>query len=219
MLSADALARAGDDIVALLTDDPSSRLSAFDIEQYVDDVLREGRYAVREGNYVHPTAQVHPTAIVERSIILAGAKVHEFVSVRHSILLPNARVGHGGEVARSILGPEVSLPRFNYVGSGIIGARVRLGGCVSVASRRFDDAEVHLQDEFDSEPTGRTKFGAIVGEDTIVGFGVHINPGLTIGRRCLISPLVDLRVSIPDDQIVLSGQRLHLRPRPGRFGR
>lgn len=216
MLSVEELARAGDEIVALLQGKEAAALAAFDIERFVGGLLREGPFSGAE-SYVHPTATVHGTAIVTRSILLAGAEVHEFASIRDTIMFPNARVGHACEIARSILGPGVSLPRFNYVGSSILGARVRFGGCVTVATRRFDDERVVLRSSSEHQSTGRLKFGAIVGEDTIVGFGVHINPGITIGRRCLISPLVDLRVSVADDQIVLLGQNINIRPRLGHF--
>jgi len=216
MLSVEALATAGDEIAAFLKGNGAAALSAFDIERYVGALLEDGSFSSAD-SFIHSTAKVHPTAIVSRSILLAGAEVHEFASIRNTIMFPSARVGHAGEIARSILGPGVSLPRFNYVGSSILGAGVRFGGCVSVATRRFDDGSVLLQSGSGHHSTGRTKFGAIVGEHTIVGFGVHINPGITIGRRCLISPLVDLRVSIEDDQIVLLGQNVHVRPRLGRF--
>src|ERR1700688_2151646 len=116
MLSAEMLAMTGEEIVALFQGKEVAALAAFDIEGYVSGLLREG--PLSGGNiYVHPTAKVHQTALITRSILLAGAEVCEFASIRDTIMLPNARVGHAGEVARSILGPGVSLPRFNYVGS------------------------------------------------------------------------------------------------------
>jgi NDP-sugar pyrophosphorylase family protein len=163
------------------------------------------------GNHIEAGAWVHPTAIVRNSVILSGANVHEFCSVRDSILRPNCCVGHCSEVARSIIGDHVSLPRFNYVGSSIIGERVRAGGAVSMASQRFDRGEISV----DVNVAPSTKLGAIVGSGTRIGFCAHINPGVSIGHRCLIGPYVDVRSSVPDDSILLAAQRLIQRPREG----
>ena len=56
--------------------------------------------------------------------------------------------------------------------------------------------------------TSRLKFGSIVGDDCLIGFSVHCNPGTVIGPRCVILPQCELRGYIPEDYIVSVNQQL-----------
>jgi len=65
----------------------------------VDPSARVGRHVV-----VGPSARVGADAVVEESVLLAGAVVGARATVRRSILGPAAKVGPGAEVDRSVLG-------------------------------------------------------------------------------------------------------------------
>jgi bifunctional UDP-N-acetylglucosamine pyrophosphorylase/glucosamine-1-phosphate N-acetyltransferase len=192
--------------------DSKGHLHLFEIAEYVQ-VRKAGQAIDDKGNLICSSAYVHPTAQVKNSIIGPNASIYEYVTVRDSLIEANSVVGHCGEVARSIIGKDVSLPRFNYIGGSIIGRSVRVGGCVSTATRRFDDADVMLRYKEDQLPTHQRKFGALIGDGTIIGFASHLNPGVVIGRRCLIGPYTDLRRDVPDDYIIVSDQKLSARVR------
>lgn len=185
-------------------------LEAFDVAGFIAE-FRSGLNLDSTGSFIAPSAWVHPSALIQNSVVLSEASIHEFVSLRDSIVCSGANVGHCCEVARSIIGNDVSLPRFNYVGSSLVGERVRFGGAASLASQRFDKGEVLKSDE----TLGVVKFGAMVGHDSRLGFAAHVNPGVRIGKRCLIGPYSDVRTSIPDDSVLLVAQRAVVRRREG----
>lgn len=164
-----------------------------------------GKLLAAVGTTVDSAASVHPTSQIANSHIAAGAKIYEQVSIRDSYIGPGVVVGHSSEVARSIVLSDCSIPRFDYVGGSLLGQRVRLGGCVALATRRWDDDVIRPEA---SEETGSPrKLGSIVGADTIIGFGVHINPGCLVGRGALIGAHVDLTGDVPANTLVSVVQR------------
>jgi len=160
------------------------------------------------GNFISSSAWLHPTASVEHSFIGEGTRVYEFVTIRESIIGAYTTIGHCTEVARSVVMSKCSVPRFNYVGSSILGNNVRLGGCCSLASRRFDDSNVVIVGLGESLETNRFKFGSIVGDNCLLGFSVHCNPGTLIGMNSIVMPHVELRGIIPANSIVSVQQRV-----------
>lgn len=168
-----------------------------------------GSFSLDEnGNFISPTAQIHPTAIMKNSYIGHDAKIYEFVSIRDSLIGDGTIVGHCGEIARSIILANCSMPRFNYIGSSIVGSNVRFGGICSLATRRFNDADVAFNDRGKTFPTYLSKFGSIIGDNCLIGFSVHCNPGTIIGKNCLIMPQTELTGVIQPNSIVSSKQKL-----------
>jgi bifunctional UDP-N-acetylglucosamine pyrophosphorylase / glucosamine-1-phosphate N-acetyltransferase len=196
----------------LVSFDPTARLSRLQIPEYISGRL-ERQVTDDRGNLIHGSAVIHPTAQVSHSIVGPSVRICEFTTVRNCLVSANSVVGHCTEIARTIIGKDCSLPRFNYVGGSILGDRVRLGGCVSIASRRFDQSPVNVHHGAEKHPTNLLKFGALIGDDTIIGFSSHVNPGMIVGQRCLIGPYTDIRRSIPDDYLVVASQKLAVRAR------
>jgi NDP-sugar pyrophosphorylase family protein len=179
--------------------DPDESLTAQDISaEYILSIVT-GELEIT--SMVHPTAELDSRAKVSNSIIGPLVKIYEGVTVRDSIIMSSVQVGHSSEVARSVIFPEVSIPRFNYVGGTVIGARTRLGGCVSCATRRIDNADIVLPTDL---PTGVSKFGSVVGRDCHIGFACHLNPGSLLGEECIIHPYVDVRGHIPSKSQLVS---------------
>lgn len=156
----------------------------------------------KNGNVIHKTAKIHHTAIVQNSYIGPKTVVYEFVTIRESFVWENIQIGHSSEVVRSIILRNSSIPRFNYVGASIVGNNVRLGGMCAFASRRFDDHKVFIVNKGERLETGKNKFGSVIGDNTIIGFAAHGNPGTVIGKNCIIMPHVELKGVVPHNSVV-----------------
>lgn len=167
-----------------------------------------------EGNTISEKAKIHPTAIVSNSIIESGVEIYEGCTVRNSYIGQGTIVGHGTEIARSIVLRECMIPRFNYVGTTLLGERVRLGGCVMFATRRHDDQDAKILIGKTLFKTNYWKVGSIVGSDTILGYGCHVNPGFVIGNKVIVGALVDVSFSIPARKIVKIRQNLDIFENP-----
>lgn len=151
---------------------------------------------------VSPKATIAKTAIVENSVISAGAKIFDFAIVRNSFvgenavvgshslvrdsqILENAVVGSSSEVARSSLGANSWLHR-NYVGDSVIAENVSLGSGAVCANLRLDEGEIFVRIEKQKVGTGRNKFGTVLGANSRIGVNSSIMPGVLVGENCFI---------------------------------
>ena len=186
--------------------------SLFDIELPIWEIMFRLNDLIRElqakWGAIHEEAFVHKQAIITNSYIGKGVKVYEGCTVRDSVILDGTVVGHGAEIARSLLLADCFIPRFNYVGGSMLGEHVQLGGGVMLAARRHDDRPVTIHWGMELVQTNRWKFGSIIGNDTVIGYGSHVNPGAVIGNNSLIMPMVDVRGYIPPDSLVFVKQKV-----------
>ena len=154
---------------------------------------------------IDPTASVHPTAVIEGSVVLAaGVKVFPHATVKgpcyvgegtvigNNALVRNSSVGdrcvigYNTEVQASVLHSHV-WTHSTYLGDSVVGRNVSFGaGCVT-GNLRLDEGEIQSLVKGEKTGTGRTKFGAVIGNDCRVGIHVSINPGVKIGARSLVA--------------------------------
>ena len=75
-------------------------------------------------------------------------------------------------------------------------------GAGSITSNvKSDKTLVVVKDGEEQLPTGRKKFGAMLGDYVEVGCNSVLNPGTVIGRHTNIYPLSSVRGVIPPDSI------------------
>ena len=173
---------------------------------YLNDIIMSilgGRSAL-----IDSEAWIHPSATLCNSVVCAGAKIYEGATVRDSYILPGATIGHCSEVARSIIGTNAMVPRLNYVGSSIIGSNVQLGGTAMLASRRHDRQAVTLHWGRERIALDVSQFGSIVGDDSIIAYGVHLNPGTVVAHNAWIMPYADLHGFTPTHTVTRTRGRI-----------
>lgn len=181
------------------------------MEQLAEKYKNNSDYIKIDGNIIHKSAIVDKTAKVTNCFVGAKVYIYEGVSVRNSVIFDYSVIGHASEVARSVILKHCSIPRFDYVGGSFLGESVRLGGCVSFATRRHDDKDVCISYGNLIIKTDQNKFGSLIGDNTKIGYGVHLNPGTVVGNDCLIMPYVDLSGSIGEKSIVYNKTQVAIR--------
>lgn len=184
--------------------------SIFDYPIFSDGNIIQNLLAVKDINMnnIHESAYIHPSAMIHNSIIGSNVEIYEGVTIRNSIIFENTVIGHNSEISRSIILKDAMVPRFNYIGKSLIGERVRFGGLAMTATRRHDDSPVKLNLLDQVIDLNEWKFGCIIGSDSIIGYSCHINPGISIGKNCIIGSYIDLLVSIPENSIIQKVQQL-----------
>lgn len=103
-------------------------------------------------------------------------------------------IGHASEVKNSVIFPETNLPHFNYVADSIIGSRCNFGAGTKIANLRHDHGEVMVC----GRSTGRTKFGAVVGDGVLFGINCSVNTGTIVGAGARIAPHAYIHGCIDD---------------------
>ena len=156
--------------------------------------------------WVHNSAQVAPTAYLGAPCIIGPeTEVRHCAFIRGSALVgANCVVGNSVELKNVILFDGVQTPHYNYVGDSILGYKSHMGAGSITSNVKSDKTLVVVHGETEL-PTGRKKFGAMLGDFDEVGCNSVLNPGTVIGPHTNVYPLSAVRGVIPANSIVKTG--------------
>jgi hypothetical protein len=160
----------------------------------------------RAANQIGRGARIHPSALVEGSILGEGVKIGPGAIVRGSILGPGVVIEPGADVAFSVLGEKAYVSKHSivYAVAALEEAELCMKGmqmCV-VGRRAVLTARATALDVFPGHPIrvedqGRFRevdlpvLGACFGHDTFVGADVYVGPGRAIPNGVRIVPAPD----------------------------
>ena len=172
------------------------RLSS-DFEEVVPGVW------VGKGTLVDPLAALRGPAIIGRDCeIRPGAFVRSGVLAGDGCVL-----GNSSEFKNCLLFDGVQAPHFNYIGDSILGLGVHFGAGVIASNFKAGGGEVLVEWDGERVGSGLNKLGVLAGDGADVGSQAVLNPGVVLGRRCVIYPLVSVRGSVPASTIAKSSDR------------
>ncbi len=206
----DALAEQMEDekaSVLMIEEETSSLKYPWDLFQVVEELLKDvdrdisddaeiagsaevkGQVVIEDGVKIHENAVVKgPVYIGEGCVIGNNAVVRD-----HSVIERGCIIGGNAEVTRSVFQPHSSM-HSGFVGDSVVGQEVAIGAGTMVANRGFrEDGE---RPEIESTPlskedevgTGRTSFGAVIGDNVQVGVNCSLMPGVQVGSEAKIGP-------------------------------
>lgn len=158
---------------------------------------------VSEGVWVAKSAKVAPTAYLGAPCIIGqNTEVRHCAFVRGSALVgDNCVVGNSVELKNVILFDNVQTPHYNYVGDSILGYKSHMGAGSITSNVKSDKQLVVVKNGEKRIPTGRKKFGAMLGDRVEVGCNSVLNPGTVIGRDSNIYPTSCVRGVVPEKAI------------------
>ena len=163
-----------------------------------------------EGVWIAKDAIVFPSAyIAPPCIIDHGAEVRHCAFIRGSALVgKNCVVGNSVELKNVVLFDNVQTPHYNYVGDSILGYKAHMGAGSITSNVKSDKTPVVVKNGKELIPTGRKKFGAILGDNVEVGCNSVLNPGTVIGRGANIYPVSCVRGVVPENSIYKSADNI-----------
>lgn len=170
--------------------------------------LPKDEYEERSPNvWVHKSATVAPTAYLGAPCIIGPeTEVRHCAFIRGSALVgAHCVVGNSVELKNVILFDNVQTPHYNYVGDSILGYKSHMGAGSITSTVKSDKTLVVVKAEDEEYPTGRKKFGAILGDHVEVGCNSVLNPGTVIGRGSNVYPVSCVRGAVPADSIYKTG--------------
>jgi len=158
---------------------------------------------------IHPKAKIAQTAVIDDSkgavVIEEGATVCDFVKiggpmyigknafvgdyslVRESSIEENATVGAKTEVARSLLMSGSSI-HYGYIADSILATKAKIGAGLITANKRLDRNTISTLVWDKMVQTNISNFGTIIGQNSKVGIGVGIMPGILIAADSQVLP-------------------------------
>ncbi|MBF0500349.1 MAG: glucose-1-phosphate thymidylyltransferase [Candidatus Riflebacteria bacterium] len=172
--------------------------------------VEEGAILKGEDIFIGKNSRVQSGAmIVGPTVIGNNVEIRHGAYIRgHVIIGDDAVVGHASEIIRSILLPDAKAPHFNYVGDSILGSKVNLGAGTKLSNLKNDSSEVIIREGETRHETGLKKFGAILGDDCMLGCNSVTNPGTIMGPNCRVYPNATVSGVFPAMTIVKLRQQL-----------
>lgn len=150
-------------------------------------------YEVVGTTFIHRTAKVHPTAILQDTVIIdANASVGPHVMLRSGVWVgQNAHIGGSSEIKQSIVGAESAVAHLNYVGNSIVGNDVNIEAGAVLANHHNDREDKRIWVLIDDEKikTGVKKFGALVGDHSRIGANAVTTPGTLLEPATVVDRL------------------------------
>ncbi|MBR5430684.1 MAG: UDP-N-acetylglucosamine pyrophosphorylase [Firmicutes bacterium] len=156
-----------------------------------------------EGVWIAKDATVFASAYIGSPCIIDHeAEVRQCAFLRcPAIVGKHAVVGNSTELKNVVLFDNVQVPHYNYVGDSVLGYKAHMGAGSITSNVKSDKTLVVVHGGDEELPTGRKKFGAMLGDRVEVGCNSVLNPGTVIGRDCNVYPLSSVRGVIPAGHI------------------
>jgi NDP-sugar pyrophosphorylase family protein len=138
---------------------------------------------IEEGTVIKGSVIIGENCFIESASLIRG----------DCIIGNNVQIGHGVELKHSIVLNNSSIAHLNYVGDSIVGNNVNISGGAVVANFRLDKGEITVNIDGKKVNTGLIKFGAIIGDNCVIGVNSVLNPGTVLGKNCIVYPLTSVR--------------------------
>jgi UDP-N-acetylglucosamine diphosphorylase/glucosamine-1-phosphate N-acetyltransferase len=194
------------------------------------DLLEANRWALTRmkhnvlGNVEEGAHVIGPVTVAESARIRSGTYIEGPAYIgEHSDVGPNCyirpctsigrnvRIGNACEIKNSIIMDGVHIGHLSYVGDSIIGEKCNLGAGTITANYRLDAGTIKMMVKDRLVDTGRTKLGAVLGDNVKTGIGALLMPGVKVGNNCWIGPNVIVHRDLPPNTAVFLKQSLEER--------
>ena len=156
---------------------------------------------------VAQTALIHGPCIIDR-----GAEVRHCAFIRGSVIVgKGCVVGNSTELKNAVLFDNVQVPHFNYVGDSVLGYRSHMGAGSVCSNVKSDKSLVCVVAGGEKFPTGRKKFGAMLGDSVEIACNSVLCPGTVVGKNSTVYPWSRVRGYIPANSIYKDAERIVLK--------
>ena len=144
---------------------------------------------VGEGTKIHPSVDIEDGAIIGKNCTIS----HGAFLRGGCIIGDNVHIGHAVEIKHSILLNNSAIAHFNYIPDSIIGLNVNISAGTIIADLRLDRQNIVIKTDSGNIDTGLQKFGAAIGDNSMIGAGSIINPGTLLGKGNVVYPLKSIK--------------------------
>jgi bifunctional UDP-N-acetylglucosamine pyrophosphorylase/glucosamine-1-phosphate N-acetyltransferase len=221
------------DAVQLLVEDGNNVAAVrIDRDDWMDigrpwDLLEANRWAlVKQAHRVLGTVEdgvhlVGPVTVGESARVRGGAYVEGPVFIgSNSDVGPNChirpftsigkkvRIGNACEIKNSLIMDGVHIGHLSYVGDSVVGERCNLGAGTITANYRLDSGSVKMMVKDKVVDSGKTKLGAILGDDVKTGINTLFMPGVKVGCGSWVGPGVMVVRDLPSKSVTFLKQSL-----------
>jgi bifunctional UDP-N-acetylglucosamine pyrophosphorylase/glucosamine-1-phosphate N-acetyltransferase len=121
------------------------------------------------------------------------------------------RIGNACEIKNSIIMDRAHVGHLSYVGDSILGENCNLGAGTITANYRLDAGTVKMVVKDKVVDSGRTKLGAVLGDNVKAGINALFMPGVKVGNNSWVGPSVIVSRDLPPNSLILLKQDVEKR--------
>ena len=176
------------------------------------------------GIFLDKGTVLEPSAIIKGPALIGkGCEIRQGAYLRGNVVVgDHCVIGHNTEIKNSILMNHCEAGHFNYIGDSIIGSYVNLGAGSRLANLEFrspadkrDMLFPRILVEVDGKEihTGRSKFGAVLGDYAEVGCNAVLSPAVLLGKESCIYPNITVPKGYYPPQTRLAPTDRKIKPR------
>ncbi len=167
----------------------------------------EGSVHISEGVVVRPHTTIRgPVYIGPNTYIGNNSLIREYTSLGSNVL-----VGFGCEIKESIIYDSTKIGRLSFVGDSVVGRNVEIGAGVQLVNHPLAGKTITSTISGKPEIVPRKKYGAIIGDNTILSPNVSVFPGVKVGANSIVLPGIVLAEDVPSFTEVHSRQKVAFR--------
>ncbi|MFW9953554.1 MAG: bifunctional sugar-1-phosphate nucleotidylyltransferase/acetyltransferase [Candidatus Thorarchaeota archaeon] len=201
------------------------------------DILKANRLVVDnllkgKGSFIAESADVHNSAVLEGPVYIGkdvvvrpGATLRGPVYIGNNVYVGNnalirdyaslcdgVHIGYAVEVRNSMIFDKVNVGRMTYIADSIVGANSCIEAGAQMWNWRPGKKPLFIDDDGEKVQIPFRKFGAMIGDNVVLGVNSSIYPARRIGEGSSIAPGCVIDQDIPPYSEVSVKQVLEIRP-------
>jgi len=186
-----------------------------------------------KGSFIAESADVHPSVIIEGSVYIdEGSIIRPYTTLKGPIyigkqvyignnslirdycsLCDGVRIGYAVEMRNTMVFERVNVGRMTYLADSLIGADTCIEAGAQLWNWRPGSDPLFLESESETVQIPSRKFGAIVGDNVVIGVNASIYPATRIGMNSIISAGCVVNEDIPPNSEVSLVQKIKISER------
>jgi bifunctional UDP-N-acetylglucosamine pyrophosphorylase/glucosamine-1-phosphate N-acetyltransferase len=172
-------------------------------------VVIEGPVYIEEGTIIRPNTTLRGPIYIGKNVYVGNNSL-----IRdYSCLCQGVSIGYAVEMRNSMVFERVNVGRMTYLADSIIGADTCIEAGVQLWNWRPGTEPLHFKSEDETVQIPLEKFGAIVGDNVVIGVNASIYPATRIGEDSVISAGCVVQNDIPPRSNVSLKQKLEIKER------
>jgi bifunctional UDP-N-acetylglucosamine pyrophosphorylase/glucosamine-1-phosphate N-acetyltransferase len=153
----------------------------------------EGSVHISDGVVIRPHTTIRgPVYIGPDTYIGNNSLIREYTSLGANVL-----VGFGCEIKESIIYDSTKIGRLSFVGDSVVGRNVEIGAGVQLVNYPLAGTTITSVISEKPEIVPRKKYGAVIGDHSILSPNVSVFPGVKVGTHSIVLPGTVLAEDVP----------------------
>lgn len=166
------------------------------IEMIVRNLIKQlpsEDYKINDGVATHVTARIDPTATIKAPAVLGkNCLIGPYTFLRGGVYVgENSIIGFCSEVKTSLIFADSAITHLNYVADSLVGSGVNLEAGVVILNyfNERSDKKISVKINGEIVQTNIEKFGALIGDDCMLGGNAALTPGAILEPGTVVKRL------------------------------